>query len=62
MLVQALGPEAAIERIDEGIVCRLAGAREVDRDPALIGPEIHVARDGVNTTKTRSFLPVAICS
>ena len=42
--VQTFCPEAAIERFDEGVVGRLARPGEVERDAALIGPEIQVAR------------------
>ena len=45
MGVQTFRPEPAIERFDEGIVCRFPWAREVEGDAALIGPEVHVAGD-----------------
>ena len=45
MLVQTFRPEASIEGFDEGIVRWLAGPGEVKDHPALVGPEIHVARD-----------------
>ena len=40
MDVQALGPEATVEGLDEGIVGRLARPGEVERDTALVGPKI----------------------
>ncbi|MET4690198.1 hypothetical protein ABIA22_006563 [Sinorhizobium fredii] len=43
--VQALRPELAVERLDKGIVGRLAWSREVQLDVALIGPQIEVAGD-----------------
>ncbi|GGH50818.1 hypothetical protein GCM10011341_14060 [Frigidibacter albus] len=45
MLVQAFGPEPAIERFNGGVVGRLARAREVENNAALIRPEVNVARD-----------------
>src|SRR4029079_11131491 len=44
MRVQALRAQSAVERLDEGIVRRLAGSREVEHDLVLIGPQIQVAR------------------
>ena len=43
--VQALGPELAVEGLDEGIVGGLAGPAEVQDDALLIGPQIKVPRD-----------------
>ena len=43
--VQAFRPEPAIERFDEGVVRRFSRSREVERDTAPIGPEVHDARD-----------------
>ena len=43
--VQAFRPQASIEGLDEGIVGRLAGAGEVERDTVGIGPQIKIARD-----------------
>src|SRR5215471_19875707 len=43
--VQALGSEQAVERLDEGVVGRFAGPREVERDTALIGPQIQITRN-----------------
>ena len=45
MLVQTFGAEAAIERLDERIVSWLARPRTVEHNAALIGPEVHFARD-----------------
>lgn len=43
--VQALGPEAAIEGLDEGVVRRLAGPGEVQGDAMGIGPQVQVPAD-----------------
>src|SRR3546814_16012464 len=45
MGVQAFRPQPAVERLDERVVGRLAGAREVEDDAALIIPEIEIAGD-----------------
>ena len=45
MGIQALGPELAIEGLDEGIVGRFAGLAEVQHDALLIGPQVEVAGD-----------------
>ena len=45
MSVQALGPEAAVEGLDEGIVSRLAGPAEVQGDAMGIGPQVQVPGD-----------------
>ena len=45
MGVQAFGPEPPVECLDEGIVGRLAGPREVQHDIMDIGPEIQVPGD-----------------
>ena len=45
MAVQAFRPEPPIERLDEGVVRRFAWSREVECHAALVGPEVHVARD-----------------
>src|SRR3546814_4500834 len=45
MGVQAFRPQPAVERLDERVVGRLAGAREVEDDAALISPEIEIAGD-----------------
>ena len=45
MRVQTFRSEFAIERLDEGIVSGLARSREVERDTALISPQIEIARD-----------------
>src|SRR3546814_19824783 len=42
---QAFRPQPAFERLDERVVGRLAGAREVEDDAALISPEIEIAGD-----------------
>lgn len=41
--VQTLGPEAADEGLDEGIVGRLAGLAEVQGDAMGIGPQVQVS-------------------
>ena len=45
MRVQAFAAELAVERLDEGIVCRLSGSREVEGDTVRVGPEIEIAGD-----------------
>ncbi len=45
MGVEALVPEAAVERLDEGIVGRLAGATEVQDHAVLVGPSIERVGD-----------------
>ncbi|MGY4257696.1 hypothetical protein ACVI1L_004764 [Bradyrhizobium sp. USDA 4516] len=42
--VEAFGPEAAIEGLDERVVGWFAGPREVHRDAALVSPRIKIAR------------------
>lgn len=49
MGVQAFVTERAIERFNEGIVGRLAGPREVQRDAIFIGPAIPRLRDELGT-------------
>ena len=44
MLVQALGPELAVEGLDIGVIHWLSGPGEVQDDTPLIGPQIEVAR------------------
>ena len=44
MGVEALGPEATVEGLDEGVVRWFAGSREVQCDAALIGPQVKIAR------------------
>src|SRR3546814_15150257 len=44
-VVHAVRPQPAVERLDERVVGRLAGAREVEDDAALISPEIETAGD-----------------
>ena len=41
-IFQTFRSEFAIERLDEGIVSRLAGSGEVERDAALISPEVEM--------------------
>jgi len=43
MCVQTFRSEFAIERLDEGIVSWPAGSGEVERDAALISPEVEIA-------------------
>ena len=45
--VQALGPEAAVEGFNEGVVSRLAGPGEVECDALRIGPEGEGEGEGV---------------
>ncbi len=49
MGVEAFGPELPVERLDEGIVRRLARPGEVEDYPALISPQIEVAADELGT-------------
>lgn len=49
--VQALVAQAAVERLDQGIVDRLARSGEVDLDPIQVGPLIKHA-----TGKLRSVV------
>ncbi len=44
MLVQAFRPEPAVERLDEGIVGRLARSGEVERDALLVRPQVQIPR------------------
>ena len=44
MRIQALGAELAVERFDEGVVGRFARPGEVERDAALVRPQIQIAR------------------
>ena len=43
--VQALGPEAAVEGFNEGVVGRLAGAGEVQGDAVGLSPQVQVPGD-----------------
>ena len=43
--VQALGPELAVERLDEGVVGRFAWPAEVERDAFDVRPEIEFLAD-----------------
>ena len=43
--VQALGPELRIERLDEAVIRRFPGAREVQRDVVRISPQVEIAGD-----------------
>jgi hypothetical protein len=43
MRVQTFSSEFAIERLDEGVVSGLARSEEVERDAALISPEVEIA-------------------
>ena len=42
--VQTLRSELAVEGLNEAVVGRLTRPREVQRDPALVGPEVEIAR------------------
>lgn len=44
VLVQAFGSEAAVKRLDEGVVAQFPRACEVERDVLRIGPEVEIAR------------------
>lgn len=41
--VQAFASKAAVEALDERVVCGLAGAREVQNDVVAVGPQVHIA-------------------
>jgi hypothetical protein len=41
--VQALRPELPVQALDERVVRRLARPGEIERHPALVGPEIQLA-------------------
>jgi len=43
--VQALGPQLAIEGLDEAIVGRFAWPREVQGDLVGVGPKVQIAGD-----------------
>ncbi len=45
MRVQALGPKLAIECLDEAVIGRFSGPREVQGDVVGVGPKVEVARD-----------------
>lgn len=45
MGIEAFVPESPVERFDEGIICWLAGAREVQLHAVFIGPAIQRLRD-----------------
>src|SRR5262249_54046852 len=45
MRVQTFGSEFALERFGEGIISELARPGEVQRDAALIGAQVEIARD-----------------
>ena len=50
MRVQTFGSEFAVERLDEGVVSGLARSGEVERDTALISPEVEIAGSSISTT------------
>jgi hypothetical protein len=45
MSVKALCPEFSVKGLDEGIICRLAGPREVKRDTLMISPQVKITGD-----------------
>jgi hypothetical protein len=45
VLIQALQPEAGVERLDIGVICRFPQADEVQLDMIPISPKIHILRD-----------------
>src|SRR3546814_5967492 len=60
MGVQAFRPQPAVERLDERVVGRLAGAREVEDDAALISPEIEIAgRSEEHTSELQSLMRIS---
>src|SRR3546814_1403848 len=58
MGVQAFRPQPAVERLDERVVGRLAGAREVEDDAALISPEIEI-RSEEHTSELQSLMRIS---
>lgn len=62
VLVKAFSAEPAVERLNEGVVGRLARAREVEDHPALIGPEVHIARDELAALVDPNRLGIARCA
>jgi len=59
MRVQAFGSEFAIERFDEGVISGLARPGEVQRDAALIAPQVEIARDEFAALIDADCLPEA---
>ena len=57
--VQALGAELAVQALDEGVVDRLAGPAEVERDAAQLGPQIELAADALRIVVDADRLRVA---
>ena len=51
MSVQALRPQLAVERLDEAVVGRLAGPREVQGDVVGIGPQVKITGDKLTSTE-----------
>lgn len=45
MRVQALSPKLAVEGLDEAVVGRFSGPREVQGDVVGVGPKVEVTRD-----------------
>jgi hypothetical protein len=61
MRVEALRPEAPVERLNEGVVGRFSGAREVQRDALHIGPEIEIPADELGSLIDSDRLRIAGC-
>lgn len=59
MGVQALGPEAPVEGLDERIVRRLARPREVENDAVPIGPQVEIAGDELRALVHPNSLRIA---
>ena len=59
--VEAFGPNAAIERLRERIVGRLAGAAEVQDYVMLIGPQIEILRDEFRAIVPTNALRTTMC-
>lgn len=59
MRILAFGSQPSVERLDKGVVGRFAWPLTVERDAALIGPQIHVARDELGALVDTDLLRIA---
>jgi len=57
--VQALGPELAVERFDEGVVGRFAWSTEVERHVFHVGPQVELLADEFRAVVDTDRLGVA---
>ena len=58
--VQTFRPELAVEGLDERVVGRLAGPREVEHDVPLVGPQVEVAGDELRALVDADRLRIAV--